>query len=335
MDKFTIKDIAKLSNVSTATVSNYVNGNYAKMSQSTRDKLASIIEKTNYRPSTTARSLAKNENKTIGVSVADITNPFTSPVISGISDRCTYFGYKLVFTDSNNDEEKEVDNINRLIEEEVAGLIIDPVNPNNNTYKRLSNEYTVIVDRQAQRSIIDTITTDNMKSVELMTKTMLAAGYTDLFFVTWPLSGISTRINRYTGFQNATKYSNDDHLLIMPYDYVPSADDNFMNQIKELITKNDKKIGFFTMNSRVLQNFLKVTQDLGYAYPNDFGIATYEDFDWMQLMTPGISCIRQDSFSIGYTAMELLKKKLDTSYSSEPTPQVKTIPTDIIIRGSF
>lgn len=335
MDKFTIKDIAKLSDVSTATVSNYLNGNYAKMSPNTKEKLANIIEKTNYRPSTTARNLAKNENKTIGVSVADITNPFTSPVISGISERCSEYGYKLVFTNSNNDEQKEVENINRLLEEEVAGLIIDPVNPNSNTYQRLSNAYTVIVDRQAQRNIIDTITTDNMKSVELMTQKMLDAGYTDLYFVTWPLSGISTRINRYTGFKNATKYTNDEHLLTIPYDYESSDDDSFTQTIRQIVTSSHGKLGFFTMNSRVLQNFLKVTQSLDYAYPDDFGVATYENFDWMQLMTPGISCISQDSVAIGHAAMDLLKEKLSTNYTSEPTPRMKTIPTDIIIRESF
>lgn len=166
MDKFTIKDIAKLADVSTATVSNYLNSNYAKMSSTTQKKLAGIIDKTNYHPSTTARNLAKNENKTIGVSVADITNPFTSPVISGISEKCEQYGYKMVFTNSNNDEQREIENINRLREDEVAGLIIDPVNPNNNIYNQLSNSFTVIVDRQSQRSIIDTIITDNMKSVQ-------------------------------------------------------------------------------------------------------------------------------------------------------------------------
>lgn len=334
MDKFTIKDIAKLSDVSTATVSNYLNNNYAKMSEKTKQRLATVIEKTNYRPSTTARNLAKNENKTIGVSVADITNPFTSPVISGISDRCSEYGYKLVFTNSNNDEQKEIENINRLLEEEVAGLIIDPVNPNSNIYNMLSNTYTVIVDRQAQRNIIDTITTDNIKSVEVMTQKMLDAGYTDLYFVTWPLSGISTRIDRYTGFKNATKYTNDDHLLTIPYNYEPTSDDHFMQAIRQIVNTHDKP-GFFTMNSRVLQNFLQTTQSLGYTYPDNFGVATYENFDWMQLMTPGISCISQDSVVIGYTAMDLLKEKLTTDYTSEPNPIIKTIPTDIIIRDSF
>ncbi|AKP64342.1 transcriptional regulator [Levilactobacillus koreensis JCM 16448] len=336
MEKFTIKDIAKLGEVSTATVSNFLNGNYAKMSVATRDKLASIINKTDYHPSTTARNLAKNENKTIGISVADITNPFTSPVISGLSERCEKYGYKMVFTNSNNDERREVENINRLREEEVAGLIIDPVNPDSSIYNQLSNSYTVIVDRQARRNVVDTIVTDNMNSVDTMVKKMVAKGYDDLYFVSWPLDGVSTRLNRYAGFKLATNYLNDDHLITIPYNTSLNKSSDFDQTLEDILAnKGDKKIGFFTMNSRTLLQLLKSAQRLNYNYAEDFGVATYEEFEWMQLMNPGISCVRQDSFAIGCAAMDLLKEKLETKYDNEPEPQVKLIPTDLIVRDSF
>ena len=335
MDKFTIKDIAKLSDVSTATVSNYLNGNYAKMSTQTKTKLAEIIDKTNYKPNTIARNLAKNENRTIGVSVADITNPFTSPIISGISASCNTYGYELIFTDSNNDELREVANINQLRNNDVAGLIIDPVNPNNEVYNQLSNSSSVLVDRKARRSTLDTVITDNTESVETMTAKMLANGYDEVYFVTWPLSDISTRLDRYIGFSRATGYLDDQHLLTLPYDYQLDSTDELCVTIKNIISQTDKKIGFFTMNSSVLQNFLNITKALSFSYPQDFGVATYEDFDWMTLINPAISCIRQDSFAIGVTAVEMLHDKLSTKETVEPVPTIKTISTDIIIRDSF
>ncbi|WP_125765662.1 LacI family DNA-binding transcriptional regulator [Levilactobacillus mulengensis] len=335
MDKFTIKDIAKLAEVSTATVSNFLNGNYAKMSNNTRTKLANIINKTNYHPSTTARNLAKNENKTIGVSVADITNPFTTPVISGISERCEKYGYKVIFTNSNNDEQREIENINRMREEEVAGLIIDPVNPDSNIYNQLSNAYTVIVDRQPRRNVIDTIVTDNRDSVKNMVAQMQANGYEDLYFISWPLDSFSTRVNRYAGFKLATNYLDDEHLLTVPYNTELTKSNGFDQVLKKIMTNPHKKIGFFTMNSRVLLQLLKSAQRLNYTYPTDFGVATYEEFEWMQLLNPGISCIRQDSFTIGCSAMNLLKDKLETTFTNEPAPQVKVVPTDMIIRESF
>ena len=62
-----IKDIAKQAGVSTATVSNVINGNYNKVSEETIRKVKKIIEDCNYQPSATARSLALKESKIIGV----------------------------------------------------------------------------------------------------------------------------------------------------------------------------------------------------------------------------------------------------------------------------
>ena len=53
-----IKDIAEKAGVSTATVSNVINGNYHKVSQTTVEKVRKIIDEIGYSPSATARSLA-------------------------------------------------------------------------------------------------------------------------------------------------------------------------------------------------------------------------------------------------------------------------------------
>lgn len=80
-----------------------------------------MIRETNYVPSSVARGLATNHNKTIGVSVADITNPFTSTVLSGIYDACGKLGYTVVFTNASSDSTREIDNVNKLKHQEVSG----------------------------------------------------------------------------------------------------------------------------------------------------------------------------------------------------------------------
>ena len=58
MAKITITDIAQLVGVSTATISNYLNGNFSRMSEKTRTRIAEIIQNTNYQPSNAAHQLA-------------------------------------------------------------------------------------------------------------------------------------------------------------------------------------------------------------------------------------------------------------------------------------
>lgn len=165
MSKLNIRDIADLVGVSTATISNYLNGNYSKMSEKTKTKIENMIRETNYVPSTVARGLATNESKVIGVSVADITNPFTSTLLSGIYEACEEFGYSVTFTNADGDAEKEIENLTRLRHQDVAGLIIDSVDVESLILKMLGNEKTILVDRQSDNITIDTVATDNRESV--------------------------------------------------------------------------------------------------------------------------------------------------------------------------
>mgnify|MGYP005782248553 CR=1 FL=1 len=334
MEKLTINDIATLAGVSIATVSNYINGNYNKMSQKTRDHLSKIINETNYRPNSTARNLAKNENKTIGVSIADITNPFTSVILSGISEVCDKYGYKVLFTNADNNPDTEINNIIRLRSENVLGFIIDSVNPNSPIYKSFDNLTSVMVDRQAFNPHIDTIVTDNASAVQAMTDKMMANGYDELYFISWPLDSVSTRLQRYQGFLAATGYENDDHLVTVPHRGDKPLYDEFNQRIKAIMeARGDKKIGFFTMNARVFLRLLKAMQICNYTYPTDYGVATYEEFDWMLTMRPEISRIKQDSREIGKQAAQMLHNKLE--HPEQKQPETIIIPTSLVIKDSF
>lgn len=337
MKKLTISDIASMAGVSTATISNYLNGNFKKMSSETRNKLEQIINQTAYRPNSIARRLAKNENSTIGVSIADITNPFASTIVSGISKVCENLGYRMVFTNSDNNEETESNNILKLQSEDVAGLIIDPVNPDSPIFKTLDNSSTVIIDRQSTTHpiTVDTINTDNYDSVKRMVSLMTDNDYDDLYFVTWPLENVSTRQWRYRGFLEATGYDHGEHLLIIPHNGRDAEYEAFKKNIANLMNqKGDKKIGFFTMNARVFIRFIQAMQANNFSYPDDFGLATYEEFNWMTIIRPRVSCIRQDSYKIGTWAAEILNKKIVTKGYSEP-PKMHIVPTSTVIHDSF
>ncbi|WAD02918.1 substrate-binding domain-containing protein (plasmid) [Levilactobacillus brevis] len=340
MEKLTMMDIAKLADVSIATVSNYINGKDKKMSKKTKTKLARIIKDNDFIPNSTARDLAKNENNTIGVSIADITNPFTTPVISGIYDACYSAGYRVVITNADNDENREIQNIKNLKQDNMSGIIVDPVNADGKIYDELSNKNTVLVDRQAKQTKIDTVVTDNFEAVRLMTQAMLENKYTEMYFVTWPLNHVSTRMNRYNGFKSAIediKPELKDNIITVPHHGKQQDYDKFNQTIFSIMDRKYLgKIGFFTMNARVLLRLLRVMNNLGYHYPEDYGLATYEEFDWMLVMNPGISCIRQDSFQIGVQAMEILRHKiLKQNEKDIDIPSIKIVSTQQIYRASF
>ena len=334
MAKITITDIAQLVGVSTATISNYLNGNFSRMSEKTRTRIAEIIQNTNYQPSNAAHQLATNEARTIGVSVVDITNPFTSTVLSGIYHACGKAGYSVIFTNAANDSSAELDNINKLRQQDTAGLIIDPIDPESPIFKVLSNTNVVLLDRQAKTTHIDTIVTDNFSSVKSFIHDMHASGYDELYFASWPIHNVSTRRLRYQGFNSAMNYTDDEHLLLVEEE----DDSDLKKRLAEIMqAKKRKRIGFFSMNAKVLIHLISVLQKLDCNYPEDFGIGTYEDLEWMKIFRPGISCISQNSLKLGETAVEVLLRKLKQQRTDANIPKARIIevPTTFVKRNSY
>lgn len=333
MERLTIKDIAQLVNVSTATISNYLNGNYSKMSTKTRNRIEEMIRETNYVPSTVAHDLATSDSKTIGVSVADITNPFTSTVLSGIYDACGRLGYTVIFTNANADPMQEIENVNKLKRQGVSGLIVDPVDAQSPIFKTLENSDAVMLDREATKIQVDTIVTDNFNAVNNFVSLMMENGYEEMYFITWPIQQVSTRVTRYQGFLKATGYQNNDHCIEIKNH--GGDDEELRLKLEQIMAeKCDRKIGFFSMNGKVLIRLIQGMRSINKQYPTDYGVGSYEDLEWMGIMRPGISCIHQDSFNMGEKAVKTLIKKLTTDNVTTMAQRI-VVPTSLKMRESF
>ena len=125
-EKITIKEIACRAQTSKTTVSFYLNGRTDKMSEETRQRIAKVIEETNYRPSVAARLLNAKETKLIGVIIGDITNSFANQIVKGIDDIAREKRYQLIVGNSNYILENEEDYVNRMLAMGVDGFIVQP-----------------------------------------------------------------------------------------------------------------------------------------------------------------------------------------------------------------
>ena len=94
--KATIKDISRLAEVSTATVSKVVNGKAEKISLTTKERIMRIIEEVGYIPNRIASSMVTKSTKTIGLIIPDIANPFFPELARGAEDLANKEGYTLI-----------------------------------------------------------------------------------------------------------------------------------------------------------------------------------------------------------------------------------------------
>ena len=97
----TIKEIAKLANVSTSTISRVVN-NSGYVKTDVRERVEKIIEETGYRPNAYAKALLLNKSHTIGVILPKINSTSSGDTVAGIDEYISEKGYTLILGNSNH-----------------------------------------------------------------------------------------------------------------------------------------------------------------------------------------------------------------------------------------
>ena len=110
----TIIDIAKLLGLSKSTVSRALK-NHPDISQATKDAVNAIAERLKYIPNTVASSFRNKKSKIIGLIVPQISYFFFPSVVRGIEEVVHSLGYTLLILQSNESYEREVENLNILI----------------------------------------------------------------------------------------------------------------------------------------------------------------------------------------------------------------------------
>ena len=96
MERVTIKDIAKESGVSTASVSRVLN-NIGNTTEKTQEKVMKAVEKLNYQPNAVARSLKWQRTNIIGIILPDIANSYFMKISKGIEAVIGDNEYTLLF----------------------------------------------------------------------------------------------------------------------------------------------------------------------------------------------------------------------------------------------
>ena len=144
-----IRDVAKIAGVSPATVSRVMNGT-ANVNEEKRQRVEAAIEKTGFCPNELARALYKKSSKIIGVIVPDIENPFFSELAKAVEDEAFQNGYRMLLCSSGNNAEKEMQNIQMLVQMKADGVIIMTDSADTGKVLKACQVPVVLVDRTLQ-----------------------------------------------------------------------------------------------------------------------------------------------------------------------------------------
>ncbi|MBP1041819.1 LacI family DNA-binding transcriptional regulator [Vagococcus sp. BWB3-3] len=329
----TIKDIAKAAGVSETTISRYLNKKYEYMSEKTRRKIEEVVLTLDYRPSNVARSLKSQKSKLIGAVIADIGNQFASDIIKGLSDTCEALGYTLMIAISDESTENEQIQIEKFLDNQVEGLIINTTGFNQDylTQLREGSVPVVLLDRGVPESQIDVVTNDNYGIGLKAMKYLIDSGFKSIGFFVNEVTN-TVRSERLRAFKNGLAGQTE----VLGDVYVVDPD-NHENLIESMMSfkKLPEPRAIFSANGLTALGLLEAMKEEQLQIIEDFGLLTFDESTWARVVSPSITTIDQSSYGLGVEACRLLVHKVEgTAEKQSLSTSGSQLPSRLIIRES-
>lgn len=332
--KITINDIAKLTGVSKSTISNFLNGKFEGMSKKTHDRIQDKIKELDYRPNRQARALKSSYSSLIGISVTDISNLYTSRLLKGMMERLQNTKYHTIIMNSDLDKEYEQYNIEKLLDEKVDGIILQPLRAESTDYKSIDSSLPLVqVDRYLQPLMWPAIISDNAEQSRLLAEKIVEKGYQRIVILTPPMANSVTRLKRYEGIKQAIQNTEVEIEVVLTDEVqgVFSSNQTIWGNIRDFC-EDDKKTVIYAFNGGLLYGVIKILKEQNISVPNQVGVVGYDDGALGELISPGLTSIVQDPIKIGYQAAELLVKNIETK---QQRAELLVVESKLKIRNSL
>jgi LacI family transcriptional regulator len=205
MKRLTIRDVAAEAGVSIATVSRVLTPERGeKVSEKTRKRVDSAVEKMGYRANYTARSLKTRSTRTVAIIAPELTNDFFMGIAEGMERELDAQGYTLLIASSARSVEEEKKRISMLADRMVDGMVVIPVGSQGEHLAAAANLGfpIVLVDRLVEGADLDAVLSDNEPGAFELTKRLLKDGFRRVAFVGGDITVSSAR-ERLSGFARA------------------------------------------------------------------------------------------------------------------------------------
>jgi len=299
-----IKDVARVANVSAATVSRVLAGRNVDLAM--RERVLAAVRSTGYRPNLAARRLRSRHTNTIGLIVADIRNPFFTAVSRAIENLAYSRGQRVILCNTDEDPAREAMYLQLMQEERVAGVILAPTRDGLANITRTKPDYPmVLIDRAAPGIAHDCVVLDNGAMSEMLVEHLHDRGFRRIA----GLFGATSRtgMERRAGFEAAAQRLG----LVAEAIAVPHGDGEVAEAMADLLARADRPQALVASNGVTLLAVLRTLREHGLSVPDDIALVGFDNEGWMDIVGGGLSVIEQPVEEIGRTAMAMLIDRFD------------------------
>lgn len=328
----TMKDVAKLADVSVTTVSHVIN-NTRYVSPELTERVNNAIEELNYHPDPLAQGLSKGKSHTVALVVSDIVNPFFPEVARGVEDCVRENKFSLILTNTDENTAQEKRNLSLLQSKRVDGFIISPTSKGKENLTPILDEGfpLVCIDRELPNVNIDQVYSNNRAGGYKATQHLIDQGHKNIGIIL-ELTGITSFADRLEGYKDALK-END---IEIRERYIKKSGlevEGAYASTESLLKERPEVTAIFSTNDLMTEGVLRYFKEHEIDCPGQIGLVGFDDPEWAASFNPSITSVAQQPYEMGYQATQLLFEQIDNS-QQEPHPRKIELDTELKIRES-
>lgn len=303
-----IRDVAKDTGLSTATVSRVMNGS-TNVNPKTRKQVLDACERLDYLPNSAARALSTARSKTVAAIIPYIENSIFAKFIAGIEQSLGEHGYSLVMAISNADPDEELKAARKLLGMGAEAFILSGADHSPALLESLARRdvphvFTSIWDPD---SAVATIGYDNAKLAEDAVRFLTSKGHQTICIVHGPLAESDRTIARRQGAERAAGAGAD--LRFLETDLNVSGG---KAAVQRLLSDHPDCTAVLCFSDVLAMGVYFGLAEAGKSIPNDVSVMGFDNLDWAEETVPALTTINLPASGMGRIVASELVNCLET-----------------------
>ena len=328
-----VKDVAALAGVSLGTVSNVLN-RPDRVSEPTRNRVYDAMAKLGFVRNESARQLRAGQSRTIAYVVLDAANPFFTDVALGVEDVAEAADFSLFLCNSHQEPAREASYLVRLEQQRVQGVLITPVDPDDQRLDELPSRGTpvVLVDRTRPGNTHCSVAVDDRLGGRLAIDHLVELGHRRIAFVGGPRRIGQVRDRHEGALASITAAGLPAEALVEVWTEALTVDEGRTAGARIAgMPASVRPSAAFCANDLVALGLLQGCVGLGVRVPEDLAVVGYDDIDFAAAAAVPLTSVRQPRRELGRAAARLL---LDEADNPDHVHQQLEFTPELVARAS-
>lgn len=326
----TIYDVARLAEVNPSTVSRALS-QPGRINIKTQERILQAAAELNYQLNPMARALPTGRTNTIGLLVADITNPMFFDAVRGAERAASRRGYVLVIVESQESGEREAEAARRVLPV-VDALILVTSRLSEDAVREMAERKPIIVLNRLVEGV-ESIVPDIEAGIDGMLEHLTALGHRSLAFLAGPKTSWMSAARWQLLFERAPAHGMSIVEIPTPAPTLDGGAEAFArvraSGVSTVIAYNDlMAIGL-----------LRAAVAAGVRIPEDLSIVGFDDIFGSDFTSPPLTTVRMPLDTVGELAVERALDLIDAAVDGtlvKPPANAAAHPltTVLVARGS-